>query len=279
MRVGSRSRKRKNNKRQKNKVLTISVGSFLLLSSVSIVTVNGIGDLINNLGDKLSDNTEIKSDISLYNVESDINSARDAIHTKWYGNSKKVHSEIESNDFMVLVNKTNVLSSDYVPSNLVIPKIKFNGDVNNKYVVSEVAMALEDMFTDAKKENIVLLGVSGYRSYTYQDNLYKNKVRTKGKVYADKYVALPGSSEHQLGLAMDLVSSEYATLDSGFAKTDAYKWLEDNMQNYGFILRYPEGKEDITGYAFEPWHIRYVGVEAAKDIKGRGVTLEEYLDS
>lgn len=270
MRVGSRIRKRKNILNQKKRVVILGVGTFILLSGTSMVTINIVDRLMGSLEDK---------SVTSIDVESDIAKAREMIATKWYGDTaiKEVDSEKGVTDFMILVNKTNTVSKDYVPNDLVVPKIRFNGDVANKYVVSEVATALEDMFTDAKKENIVLLGVSGYRSYAYQDNLYKNKVKTKGKAYANKYVALAGASEHQLGLAMDLVSTEYTTLDKGFANTKAYKWLGENMQDYGFILRYPEGKEDITGYAFEPWHIRYVGIEAAKDIKAKGVTLEEYL--
>lgn len=281
MRVGSRIRKRKNILNQKKRVVTLGVGTFILLSGTSMVTINIVDRLMGSLEDKSVTSIDVESDMPAYKdtVESDIAKAREMIAAKWYGDTaiKEVDSEKGVTDFMILVNKTNTVSKDYVPNDLVVPKIRFNGDVANKYVVSEVATALEDMFTDAKKENIVLLGVSGYRSYAYQDNLYKNKVKTKGKAYANKYVALAGASEHQLGLAMDLVSTEYTTLDKGFANTKAYKWLEENMQDYGFILRYTEGKEDITGYAFEPWHIRYVGIEAAKDIKAKGVTLEEYL--
>ncbi|MCS4454811.1 M15 family metallopeptidase [Clostridium botulinum] len=137
--------------------------------------------------------------------------------------------------------------------------------------------ALENLFQEAKNENIILLGVSGYRNYHYQVNVYNNSVYRNGQQHADKYVAQPGTSEHQTGLAMDIVSTEYTNLDENFVNTRAYKWLKENCYKYGFIIRYPKEKEDITGYNFEPWHIRYVGIEVATEIMNKGITLEEYL--
>ncbi len=136
--------------------------------------------------------------------------------------------------------------------------------------------ALEKLFNAAETENIVLLGVSGYRNYNYQVNVYNNSVYRNGKQHADKYVAQPGTSEHQTGLAIDIVSNEYTNLDEIFVNTRAYKWLKENCYKYGFIIRYPKGKEDITGYKFEPWHIRYVGIDVATEIMNRNITLEEY---
>ncbi|MCJ7690285.1 MAG: M15 family metallopeptidase, partial [Clostridiaceae bacterium] len=127
-------------------------------------------------------------------------------------------------------------------------------------------------------DNIILLGVSGYRDYSYQEKLYNDKVNRSGKEEADKYVAQAGESEHQTGLAMDVLAEEYTTLDEGFKNTKAYKWIIENCYKYGFILRYPEGKEQITGYAYEPWHIRYVGDKVAMEIARKGITLEEYLN-
>ncbi|AUM94897.1 TPA: M15 family metallopeptidase [Clostridium botulinum] len=184
-----------------------------------------------------------------------------------------------SKQSLVLVNRDNKLDESYLPHDLIVPNIRFLGNRNFQVrrlrrVASE---ALENLFQEAKNENIILLGVSGYRSYNYQVNVYNNSVYRNGQQHAYKYVAQPGSSEHQTGLAMDIVSTEYTNLDENFVNTRAYKWLKENCYKYGFIIRYPKEKENITGYNFEPWHIRYVGTEAATEIMNKGITLEEYL--
>lgn len=180
---------------------------------------------------------------------------------------------------LLLVNRENKLDEDYFPRDLTVPNVRFLGNRNFqiKRLRRVASEALENLFQGAKKENITLLGVSGYRNYNYQINVYNNSVHRNGKEHADKYVAQPGSSEHQTGLAMDIVSTEYINLDEDFVNTKAYKWLKENCYKYGFIIRYPKEKEYITGYKFEPWHIRYVGVEVATEIMNRGITLEEYL--
>ncbi|NLD50568.1 MAG: hypothetical protein GX660_25790, partial [Clostridiaceae bacterium] len=180
------------------------------------------------------------------------------------------------NKYTVLVNKTYKLSPDYIPENLTVPRVRFLSQVNNKMSL-EAAQALEKLFDDALKDKIILLAASGFRDYNYQQKLFNDKERKCGTEEAEKYVAPPGASEHQLGLAMDVVCSEYRILDEGFCNTEAYKWLEANCSIYGFIIRYPKDKENITTYNFEPWHLRYVGIEAASEIMNKGITLEEYL--
>jgi len=192
-------------------------------------------------------------------------------------NSKNNKQQI-SKQSLVLVNRDNKLDESYLPHDLIVPNIRFLGNRNFQIrrlrrVASE---ALENLFQEAKNENIILLGVSGYRSYNYQVNVYNNSIYRNGQQHADKYVAHPGTSEHQTGLAMDVVSTEYTNLDENFVNTRAYKWLKENCYKYGFIIRYPKGKEDITGYKFEPWHIRYVGIDVATEIMNRNITLEEY---
>lgn len=178
---------------------------------------------------------------------------------------------------LILVNRDNALDSDYVPSNLVELNVKFiSNNSSNRYLNQEAATQLELMFEDAKKDGIELLAVSGYRPYDYQQKLYENEVKRYGKTQADKYVAQPGTSEHQTGLAIDILSTEYKQLDEGFKNTKAYGWLCENIAQYGYIIRYQENKEDITGYGFEPWHLRYVGVEVATELTNKGITLEEY---
>ena len=145
---------------------------------------------------------------------------------------------------------------------------------------------LRKMIQDAQQQGVNLQICSAYRSYDRQkSNLQSNRDRYKQAGYTDaqawemtnRYIAPAGGSEHQTGLAVDIVTPSYQILDSGYANTAAAKWLLENAADYGFILRYPRNKEEITGIWFEPWHYRYVGQEAAEDIMAQGICLEEYL--
>ncbi|MCM1540352.1 MAG: M15 family metallopeptidase [Blautia sp.] len=146
---------------------------------------------------------------------------------------------------------------------------------------------LLNMLQDAKEDGIILQICSPYRDLERQEALFDRKIRSymsRGMSYLEAYqrgsriVAVPAASEHRLGLALDIVSDTYKDLNEGFAKTPAGIWLAENSYQYGFILRYPKGKEDITGIDYEPWHFRYVGVDAATVITERGITLEEFWD-
>lgn len=189
-------------------------------------------------------------------------------------NPKKVINTVNE-DYTILVNKTNVLRSDYTPKNLVKLNIEFLSDTSNesRCMEKKAADSLEDLVATAKKENIILIGSSAYRSYKSQLRILKEETDKKGVDYADKYVAKPGQSEHQSGLAVDVTNRVRC-----FDKTSKEaQWLANNAYKFGFILRYPDGKEDITGYNYEPWHIRYVGKDIAKEIYMKNITLEEYL--
>lgn len=128
------------------------------------------------------------------------------------------------------------------------------------------------MQADAMSIGLNLKLVSGFRSYNTQANLYNNYVKINGQAKADTFSAKPGHSEHQTGLAFDVGSTKGA-----FAYTNESKWLSENCHLYGFIIRYPLGKTNITGYIYEPWHVRYLGVDTATKVKQSGLTLEEYL--
>jgi D-alanyl-D-alanine carboxypeptidase len=183
-------------------------------------------------------------------------------------------------DLVVVVNKQRALPADYVPSNLVEPKIPFSFKEKSerKLMRPEAAAALEQLFAQAAKDNIKLYGVSAYRSYATQKSVFSHNVKTQGEKEASQYSARPGTSEHQTGLAIDVSSpSANLALEETFGNTPEGKWLAKNAPAFGFIIRYPKGKEAITGYAYEPWHIRYVGVDAAKEISSKGITLEEYF--
>lgn len=179
---------------------------------------------------------------------------------------------------LILVNKKHALPGSYIPSNLVNPNVPSVNSSKTK-MAPEAAKALEALFLKAKQDNIKLTAVSGYRSYTRQNEIFASNIKKYGSVAAaNQFSAKPGQSEHQTGLAMDISSpSVNFTLTQSYAQTREGKWLKENAPQFGFILRYPKGKENITGYQFEPWHIRYVGKSAALEIAGRNITLEEYL--
>lgn len=176
----------------------------------------------------------------------------------------------------VVVNKKRPLAKKtYVPKRLVYPKGITN--TNGQPIRSVAAKALKKMQSAARKDGIQLSLLSGYRSYSYQRTLYNGFVARDGKRAADLYSARPGYSEHQTGLAIDLGGTGGCGLGTCFGTTAAGKWLAKNAPKYGFILRYPKGKTHITGYAYEPWHFRYVGTKVSKDMKKKKIaTLEQY---
>ncbi|TVP91855.1 MAG: D-alanyl-D-alanine carboxypeptidase family protein [Alkalibacterium sp.] len=179
----------------------------------------------------------------------------------------------------VLVNKQYALPEDYAPEDLVtveVPTVLENPEIRQ---LREVASdALTEMFAAAEEEGIILHARSGYRSYQTQVQLFNSYVENHGEEAANRYSARPGESEHQTGLAMD-VTSESANyqLSEEFGSTPEGIWVEENAHEFGFVIRYPEGTEDITGYQYEPWHLRYFGEELALDIYESGLTYEEYL--
>ena len=188
--------------------------------------------------------------------------------------NKNEESYILKNKQILLVNKKNPLEPDYEPNDLVDVSTKTSQQV---LVTKELAEKLQQMFKDAKKDGITLIPVSGYRSFDYQKDIFDESVKINGLEHTKRYVATPGQSEHQTGLAIDIGSPGYNDLTERFEESEAFKWLQKNMYDYGFILRYPKGKEHITEYSYEPWHLRYVGVQVSKYIQRTKLTLEEYL--
>lgn len=190
--------------------------------------------------------------------------------------------EASENPYLILVNKDHSLPKENNPEDLVEPQVpfSFSGDNPKRLLRKEAASALEKLFAQADKEKIGIVAVSGYRSFETQQAIYDYNVQVQGQQEADQVSAKPGHSEHQTGLAMDISSPEMGLLlEEEFGDTPEGKWLAKNAPRYGFIIRYPKGKEDITGYSYEPWHIRYVGLKAAHIISEEGLTLEEYVQS
>lgn len=183
---------------------------------------------------------------------------------------------------LVLVNKQHPIPDDY---ELKLGSIKTSrGSMKcDKRIIAD----LEKMLEDAKEDGINLVICSPYRPSTRQKYLFNKKVKAyvkSGNSYMDSYylsaqaVNIPGSSEHEIGLALDIISDRYSGLNEGFADTDAGKWLAKHCMEYGFVLRYPKGKESITGIEYEPWHFRYVGKEAAEYMSSEDICLEEFKE-
>lgn len=175
---------------------------------------------------------------------------------------------------LFLVNRQHAISEAYIPP---VRTVDVTG--MRQAMRADAAQAMEELFAAAKADKIGLASVSGYRSYARQKAIYGRKQDTAGEETADSLVALPGTSEHQLGLAMDLARKGASQLNSGFGKTKAGQWVAENAWRFGFIVRYQEGMEAITGYAFEPWHVRYVGKAYAKAMYESAQPMEIYVSA
>lgn len=193
-----------------------------------------------------------------------------------FGNNyyKNIKAITEPDIYLVLVNKEYKLPENYVPSKLELISNEFANE--NKYLREEAKIAFETLSKDAKELGYRVIAVSTYRDYEYQNKLYNMYVEEKGLDYADKCSARPGHSEHQTGLAVDVEGSNHDYDE--FENSKEFIWMKENAYKYGFILRYPKGKEKITGFKYEPWHYRYVGLDTAKTIQDENLTLEEYYD-
>ena len=175
---------------------------------------------------------------------------------------------------LLLCNKFYKLDTDYKPDDLVTMKNKYYyGDA--QILREDAYEAFIDMWNAANEEGIYLIVNSSYRDFQTQEELYNEYKDSYGTKQADAVASRPGYSEHQTGLSADIFSKDNTSTKT-FANSNAYKWLVENAYKYGFILRYPEGKENLTGYSFEPWHYRYVGQKVAKEIHAKNLTYEEY---
>ena len=229
---------------------------------------------LNNLmGLKYYDETKI--DRYLNYMNSDKYSYEEVIRVVNTNNDLEYFTDAVSanleDDLLILVNKYNVLDENYKPDDLkkVNSNYSYWGELRE-----EAADAFLTMAKAASKEGLKLINTSPFRSYELQTKLYEGYSKRDGKAAADRYSARPGFSEHQTGLATDIVTPT-STLNT-FKDTKEFAWMQENSYKYGFILRYGKDMEYITGYNYEPWHYRYVGLEAAKIIYEEELTLEEY---
>ncbi len=197
-------------------------------------------------------------------------------------NDKGLAVVTNADSMLVMANKERNLPSTYEPDDLVVPNVafSFSGDSPKKLMRQEAAEALESLFAAAKEADIDLKAVSGYRSYATQKSLFAYYVSQHGEEEAARFSAHAGQSEHQTGLSMDVSSASVGYgLEESYGETKEGRWLVEHAADHGFIIRYPKGKENITGYTYEPWHVRYVGQDVAKQIMDKGITLEEFFDT
>lgn len=192
---------------------------------------------------------------------------------------KSMYSVNKASSIWVVVNKGRILPVDHVPD-LTVPNasLRYSAASSEMRLKTDAANALEQLFTRAANDKIYLRLASGYRSYYTQATIYAREVRTYGQKQADRQSAGAGHSEHQTGLAADLAPKDgRCEIADCFADTAEGKWLAKNSYKDGFILRYPDGKEDETGYRYEPWHFRYVGKALAAEINKTAQTLERFF--
>lgn len=259
---------------QNNKDIKISNIIKLVNNDIDKIKDLEYDDIILSLVDEdyyIYDNTvryvnyyKENSNLSTKNIITNVNSNID----------RPYYTDMESTDMskgnLIIVNKYYQLSEDYVPSDLVTIESGYTG-WNGAQLTKDAYEAFKLMVDAAKKDGIKIFSFSPYRSYQTQYNTYWGYVSSYGREETDTFSARPGSSEHQTGLAVDINGC-----DDNFGDTKEGKWLVNNSYKYGFILRYPKGKEYITGYQYEPWHFRFVGVDAATKIYELDITFEEY---
>lgn len=206
--------------------------------------------------------TDIKKTISIVNVYAD------------YEFYTKIEKTDVSKDYTLLVNKHYQLDKDYKPNDIVPCSPIYAYDNNS--LREEAYIAFKRLFNDAKKEGYTIIINSSYRDYEWQERLYQSYKREQGQKYADSIAARPGHSEHQTGLTIDVAT--YNTPLAKFEETKEFTWMSKHAHEYGFILRYPKGKEEITGYDYESWHYRYVGIDIATEIYDLNITFDEYYE-
>lgn len=250
------------------KNMASDINILLNMDYVNILAFKDITNFdINNLERYLTYQEE-NSEYDLATVVTYVNIGLDK---EGYSEYSEYTEEEAQNDLTILVNKYHKLPDDYEPDDLVALSYS-NG--YTYYLRKEAAQAYEQLSSAALLDNVIVYPFSTYRSYDTQSKLYNRYVSRDGREAADTYSARPGFSEHQLGLAIDIRSN---TLNDNLTDKD-YEWMLDNSYKYGFIVRYPKGKQHITQFMEEPWHLRYLGIELATKVHDSGLTYDEYYD-
>ena len=216
---------------------------------------------------------EKNRDLSYDNVIIQVNIGLD------YGFYNYIKESDAKKDILILVNKYSKLNKSYIPNDLeeINQKNFINANKDRRLLRKEAKIAFEELSDDSIKNNTPVYGQSAYRSYETQKAIYNDTLKNNGRAIADTDTARPGHSEHQTGLTIDVSSTKNGNM-LNFENTESFKWMQNNAYKYGFILRYPKGKEKIHGYTYESWHYRYVGKKVAKDMHDNynDLTFDEY---
>ena len=290
-------KRRKRLRKKRIKAVAMLLVIMAVIAGLAFGAIKGIGAL--KADSETSSDTEITESTGSVVTEENVTdvSSESEAEAEDIASSEEVASSEETTEPVqqkpeqtwstMLVNAWNYMPEGYVPE---VRAINYQGvsPANNKFDVRAVDAA-EQLLADARAAGYNMYLVSAYRSHEYQIGLYNRKVNSyinagydeaTARAEASQWVAIPGTSEHCIGLAMDIVSSTWYNYNSDlthdFENTEHFEWLYEHCADYGFILRYPKGKESITGITYEPWHYRYVGVEAAKYIMENNLTLEEF---
>ena len=271
-----------NKNNSKKKYIWISVGAVVILAAAIVVFYYFNYNNVNNQAAEPAPTDEVNEQ----NAEQ-----KDSTNTEENNSKPKDTTEITDTNEQDTQTEQPLTNNGYIEGQPLPTEPTFVEGVllaSKKYPLpstyapgesEEARKAFELMATDARTAGFELVAFSTYRSFEYQDTLYNNYVSRDGQDNADRYSARPGYSEHQTGLAFDIgeKGKEDLWLTEEFGESEAGKWLVENAHKYGFILRYPQGKEAVTGYMYESWHFRFLGVEIATKVKEAGITLEEYL--
>lgn len=266
-------------------IICVVIVFFAIRGLISLITGKNSDKLLQNSSSEISSSSFIGSSVENPTSQSVNGAASDVPKPDNSDTTSEIGTKPAQNEFTTLVNVHNALTSDFD-----VTTRKVAG--TDKLFDVRAADALEKMLSDAGKAGYPMYLVSTYRTIAYQKGLYDRKVKSyinagyskeAAEAEAAKWVAIPGTSEHNLGLSADIVSSTWYNnnndLTQEFENTEHFKWLIENSKKYGFILRYPKGKEAVTEIQYEPWHYRYVGEEVATYIMDNNLTLEEYSEN
>lgn len=263
--------------RRKIKHLTSAQKRLAMVAIVAMIAGGMMGNGIGRASEKKKSEQKVQEAVA--KVEEKADDKLSSVEKELYDLQEKLNDHSEELPWnLVLVNSSHPMKEGYVPE---LTEIQPGYSVDTR-----IANAVRKMLSDAEEEGLNLEICSAYRSVERQKQVFGSSMKERvkeGMDYWEAYeettlnVALPGTSEHALGLALDLISNEYSELDEKQQDTAEAKWLKENCHKYGFIMRYPPEKTHITGITYEPWHYRYVGEEPAAKIMEQGITLEEYL--
>lgn len=269
-------------KKTTHKKLAIGAVSILIVLTSAGIGIYGVYSY-NNVQQIIQNSNKIKSAGELATKAAAAREAKkkEPVYITLPG-AKPIRALVEDysipSSIWTILSKTHPVSVDYIPNNLKIPNVSTRTDKSDmeRSVRSDIEQPLIDMFTSASANSYQLMIGSGYRSAALQGLYFNSLASSVGETVANQSIAKPGQSEHQTGLAVDITTvSRNCYLDNCFADTSDGQWLVNNSYKYGFILRYPEGKESITEYRYESWHFRYVGVDLATALYDSGLTLDE----